>query len=91
MSITFQLPKVLADLAGGSRAIEASGATLGDAVSDVATRYPALAPRLRDAKGDPYEFVVFYLNDEDIRLLGGFATPVSDGDEITIVPAVAGG
>lgn len=90
MPITIQLPKVLADLAG-SRSIEANGATLGEAVNEVAGRFPALASRLRDDKGEPYEYVVFYLNDEDIRLIGGFDATVADGDEVTIVPAVAGG
>lgn len=90
MPITIQLPKVLADLAG-SRSIEANGSTLGEAVDEVAGRFPSLASRLRDDKGEPYEYVVFYLNDEDIRLIGGFGAPISDGDEVTIVPAVAGG
>ena len=90
MAVTLQLPTVLAKLAD-SRDIEASGHTVGEAVADVAARYPALAPRLRDAQGNPYPFVTFYLNDEDIRLRGGFAAPVQDGDEITIVPAIAGG
>jgi sulfur-carrier protein len=91
VSITIQLPKVLAGLAGGVREIEATGATLGEAVAEVAARFPALAPRLRDANGLPYEFVVYYLNDEDIRLSGGFGSPIADGDEVIIVPAVAGG
>jgi sulfur-carrier protein len=91
MAITIQLPKVLAELAGGVHEIEADGATLGDAVAAIAERFPALGPRLRDAAGNPYEFVVYYLNDEDIRLNGGFAAPIADGDEVVIVPAVAGG
>jgi molybdopterin converting factor small subunit len=91
MAITVQLPKVLAELAGGVREIEASGATLGDAVADLAARYPALGPRLRSDDGQPYEFVVYYLNDEDVRLQGGFSAAVRDGDEVIIVPAVAGG
>lgn len=91
MTITLQLPKVLADLAGGARVVEAAGGTVGEAVADVTARFPRLAPRLRDAEGRPYEFVVFYLNDEDIRLIGGFDAPVRAGDEVTIVPAVAGG
>ncbi len=91
MAITIQLPKVLAELAGGARELQAAGATLGEAVADVSSRFPALAPRLRDAQGNPYEFVVYYLNDEDVRLRGGFAVTVADGDEVIIVPAVAGG
>ncbi|HET7565911.1 MAG TPA: MoaD/ThiS family protein [Gemmatimonadaceae bacterium] len=91
MPITITLPTVLAKLADDQRTIEASGATLGETIADVATRFPQLAPRLRDADGNPYAFVTFYLNDEDIRFTGGFAAPVRDGDEVTIVPAIAGG
>lgn len=91
MPVTLSLPTVLARLAGGARTIEAGGATVGSVVGDVATRFPELAPRLRDAEGNPYPFVNFYLNDEDIRLLRGFDTAVTDGDELTIVPAIAGG
>jgi molybdopterin converting factor small subunit len=91
MSITLNLPAVLAKLADGQRTLEARGSTLADVVADVAGRYPALAPRLRDDGGKPYAFVTFYLNDDDIRFNGGFDATVTDGDEITIVPAIAGG
>ncbi len=91
MSVTLHLPNVLAKLADNQRAIELDARTVGEAVSTAAARYPALAPRLRDAEGRPYQFVTFYLNDEDIRLNGGFDAPVKDGDEVTVVPAVAGG
>lgn len=76
---------------GGTRAIEIDGATVGGALDQLVTRYPQLAPRLRDAHGAPYPFVTFYLNDEDVRLVGGSDTTVADGDDVTIVPAVAGG
>lgn len=91
MPVTFHLPSVLAAHVGGTRAIDAEGATVGIAIDDLVTRYPQLAPRLRDAHGAPYPFVTFYLNDDDVRLVGGFDATVSDGDEVTIVPAVAGG
>lgn len=90
MSVTLLLPTVLAKLADGQE-IAASGATVGEVIADVARRFPALAPRLRDEAGNPYPFVTFYLNDEDIRFSGGFGTPVADGDELTVVPAIAGG
>jgi sulfur-carrier protein len=90
MAVTLHLPAVLAKLAEGSP-VQAVGATVGEVVGDVAARYPSLAPRLRDASGAPYAFVTFYLNDEDIRFRGGFAAPVRDGDELTVVPAIAGG
>lgn len=91
MSATLSLPAVLARLANGSRVLEARGNTVGDLVSDVIQQHPELASRLRDDHGNPYPFVTFYLNDEDIRLTGGFATAVRDGDEVTVVPAIAGG
>jgi sulfur-carrier protein len=91
MAVTFSLPTVLARLADGNSTIHASGSTLGDVVADIAGKYPQLAPRLRDAEGGPYPFVTFYLNDEDIRFRSGFATPVREGDEITVVAAIAGG
>ena len=65
--------------------------TVGEVVGDVATAPPHLRPRLRDADGQPYPFVTFYLNDEDIRFHGGFDATVHDGDEVTVVPAIAGG
>jgi molybdopterin synthase sulfur carrier subunit len=91
MSVTINLPTILSRLAEGQRAISADGVTLGDAVADVSRRFPALAPRLVDVNGEPYPFVTFYLNDEDIRFTGGFEAVVHDGDEVTIVSAVAGG
>jgi molybdopterin converting factor small subunit len=91
MSVTLQLPSVLAKLADGHRTLEAQGTTLGAVVADVAVRFPNLAPRLRDEAGKPYPFVTFYVNDDDARRQGGFAASVRDGDEIIIVPAIAGG
>lgn len=91
MSVTVSLPSILSRLADGSRALIASGGTVGEAVSDLTSRFPSLAPRLVDEDGQPYPFVTYYLNDEDIRFAGGFDAAVRDGDELTIVSAVAGG
>ncbi len=91
MSITVHLPSMLSKLAENQPALEANGTTVGDALSDVIARFPALEPRLRDQEGNPYPFVTFYLNDEDIRFQGGFAAPIRDGDEVIVVPTVAGG
>ena len=91
MPVTLRIPTVLARSAGGQTVHEVRGATVGDVVADVASRHPELGPRLRDAKGEPYPYVVFYLDDEDIRFRNGFATPVADGAEIVVVPAIAGG
>ena len=91
MPVTLTLPAVLARLADDRRRHDVTGATVGEAIGDAAGRFAALAARLRDAAGEPYAFVTIYLNDEDVRLGGGFSTPVRDGDEIVVVPAVAGG
>ncbi|MDQ2931750.1 MAG: MoaD/ThiS family protein [Gemmatimonadota bacterium] len=90
MAVTLFLPTVLARLAD-SGTLRSEGDTVGEVVANIAGRYPDLAPRLRDENGDPYAFVTFYLNDEDIRFSGSFKSPVKDGDELTIVPAIAGG
>ncbi|HEV8123950.1 MAG TPA: MoaD/ThiS family protein [Gemmatimonadales bacterium] len=90
MAVTLYLPAVLAKIVD-ARSLDASGGTVGEIVADIAQRYPALAPRLREASGEPYPFVTFYLNDEDIRFRGGFDAAVRDGDELTVVPAIAGG
>lgn len=91
MPVSINLPTVLSKLADGQKLLEASGNTLGDVITELSLKYPNLAPRLRDDAGEPYPFVTFYLNDDDIRFNGGFSAPVKDGDELTIVPAIAGG
>lgn len=91
MPIALNLPNVLARLADGRRTVHGDGDTLGAVVADVSSRFPGLRPRLVDDGGNPYPYVTYYLNDEDIRFAGGFGAAVRDGDEVTIVPAVAGG
>jgi molybdopterin converting factor small subunit len=91
MAISIHLPAILAPLANGTRVVDIDGPTVGAAVQALTQRYPALAPRLIDERGEQYPFVAIYLNDDDIRLVGGFAATVRDGDELAIVPAVAGG
>lgn len=91
MPVPIFLPSALAAHTGGQRQLHAEGPTVGAALDDLVARFPTVGPRLRDAAGEPYPFVTVYLNDEDIRLANGFATMVREGDEIVIVPAVAGG
>ncbi len=85
------LPSVLTPFTGGQPTLPVSGRTVGEAVDDLTRRFPALAPRLRDERGQPYPFVTIYVNDEDIRFVGGFDAVVQADDEVSIVPAVAGG
>ena len=91
MPVTLKLPTVLAKAAGGQTVHQAKGGTVGEVVADVSTRYPELSSRLRDARGEPYPYVIFYLDDEDIRFQQGFKTPVAEDAEIVVVPAIAGG
>ncbi len=91
MPVTIRLPTVLARSAGGQTALEARAGTVREIVAEVAARHPGLGPRLQDAEGRPYPYVVFYVDDEDIRFRSGFATAVRDGGEVVVVPAIAGG
>jgi molybdopterin converting factor small subunit len=70
--------------------VEGSGGTIAELIGDLDTRYGGLRDRLQDESG-LRRFVNVYLNDEDVRFLGGLETPVKDGDTVTVLPAVAGG
>ncbi len=91
MAVTVRIPTVLARAAGDETSHQAKGATVGEVVGDLAARHPELGAKLRDEQGRPWPWVVFYVNDEDIRFQKGFNTPVADGAEILVVPAIAGG
>ncbi len=90
MSIEVRIPTILRQYTAGEKAVEAAGGTLAELISDLDTRHPGLRDRLVDDKG-LRRFVNVYLNDEDVRFLGGLETSVSDGDSVTVLPAVAGG
>ena len=90
MSIEVRIPTILRQYTGGEKAVEASGGTLHELITDLDARHPGLRDRLVDDKG-LRRFVNVYLNDEDIRFLKNLETPVKSGDEISIVPAIAGG
>ena len=90
MAIEVRIPTILRSYTGGAKAVEGSGATLADLISDLEERHSGLRERLVDDSG-LRRFVNVYINDEDVRFLGGLATPVSDGDTVTVLPAVAGG
>jgi sulfur-carrier protein len=90
MAIEVKIPTILRTYTDGQKSVEGSGATLGELFADLDGRYDGLRARLVDEAG-LRRFVNVYLNDEDVRFLGGLAAPVSDGDTITVLPAVAGG
>jgi molybdopterin converting factor small subunit len=90
MAIEVRIPTILRTYTDGAKAVEGSGDTLDALFSDLDARHPGLRERLVDA-GELRRFVNVYLNDEDVRFLGGINTSVAAGDNVTILPAVAGG
>jgi molybdopterin converting factor small subunit len=91
MAVTIKLPTVLRPHEGGERQIDAAGATVGAVMGDLIGRFPSLKDQLFESEASLRRFVNVYLNDDDIRYLGGLEAGVSDGDRLTILPAVAGG
>ena len=91
MAVTVKLPTQLRDAAGGAAAAQVQGATVGEALQALYAEHDELRGRIADEGGGLRRFVNVYLGGEDIRFLDGLETPVADGDEVTILPAVAGG
>lgn len=90
MAVEVRVPTILRTYTGGEKVVTANGASLQEVIADLDSSYPGIAERLVDDSG-LRRFVNVYINDEDVRFLGGLATEVSDGDSVTILPAVAGG
>ncbi|MET4432872.1 MULTISPECIES: MoaD/ThiS family protein [unclassified Mycolicibacterium] len=93
MTITVSIPTILRTHTGGEKRVSASGDTLQAVISDLEANYSGISERLIDAgnAGKLHRFVNIYVNDEDVRFSGGLDTVISDGDSVTILPAVAGG
>ncbi len=90
MSVEVRIPTILRAYTGGDKVVTGEGADLRALVADLDGRYPGIGERLVDEQG-LRRYVNVYLNDEDVRFLGGLDTVVADGDSVTILPAVAGG
>ncbi|MEE1752299.1 MoaD/ThiS family protein [Streptomyces sp. SP18CS02] len=90
MAIEVRIPTILRTYTDGAKAVQGSGATIADLLADLETRHAGIRARIVD--GDQLRrFVNVYLNDEDVRFLDGISTKLADGDNVTILPAVAGG
>jgi sulfur-carrier protein len=87
----FRIPGPLRRLSDGQTTVDVSAGDLASAIDALDARYPGFRDRLLDENGELRQFVNVYLNDEDVRLGSGLAEKVGEGDEISIVPAVAGG
>ena len=88
---TVRIPTPLRKLTQGLEEVSAAGDTIGAVLVDLEAKYPGLKERLCDDKGQVRRFVNIFANDEDIRFLQNLDTPVKESDEISIVPAIAGG
>ena len=91
MPTKVRIPTPLRKLTNNEELVEVTAATIGDAIKELQSRFPGIEERLVDEKGEVRRFVNIYVNEEDIRFLQNRATPLKDGDEISIIPAIAGG
>ncbi|MCH7713893.1 MAG: MoaD/ThiS family protein [Chloroflexi bacterium] len=91
MSVLVRIPTPLRRMTGGKDKVEVESSTLGEMVDTLESAYPGFKERLVDENGELRYFVNIYVNGEDVRFLQGLATATKTGDEVSIVPAVAGG
>jgi sulfur-carrier protein len=90
MAIEVRIPTILRTYTDGEKAVSAEGATLSALIDDLEGNHPGIKDRLID-DGDLRRFVNLYINDEDVRFIGGLEATLSDGDTVVVLPAVAGG
>jgi molybdopterin converting factor small subunit len=90
MSVEVRIPTILRTFTGGAKAVHGNGATLQQVLDDIEARNPGLKDRIVEAE-TLRRFVNVYVNDEDVRFTGGLGTALNDGDQVVVLPAVAGG
>ena len=90
MAVTVSVPTILRSHTDGEKSVEASGSNVGEVIEDLEAKYSGIKARLV-TEGSLHRFVNVYVNDEDVRFVGGLDAAVQDGDNVTILPAVAGG
>ena len=91
MSVTVRVPTTLRTLTAGASEVEVDGATVGDALAALDQAHPGFGERLLDDDGNLRRFVNVFVADDDVRFMDGLATPIPDGETLSIIPAVAGG
>ncbi len=91
MSAKVRIPTPLRKLTNNEELVEVSATTVGGVINELQTRFPGIKERLLDETGTVRRFVNVYVNEEDIRFLQNQQTPINSGDEISIIPAIAGG
>ena len=90
MAVTVSIPTILRTHTGGEKSVQASGSNIGEVIENLESQYGGIKTRLVK-EGVLHRFVNVYVNDEDVRFVGGLEAVVKDGDNVTILPAVAGG
>lgn len=91
MSVQVHVTSVIQKAVEGQRQFAADGGTVAELIENIERRYPGFRSQIMDPQGQLHRFVNIYLNDEDIRYLGGADTALKDGDQVSILPALAGG
>ena len=91
MSATVRIPTILRTYTGGASEVSAEGATLRAVIDSLEAQFAGIGSRVLDDSGQLRRFVNVYVNDDDVRFLDGLSTPVADGAQLSIIPAVAGG
>ena len=91
MAKKVRIPTPLRKLTNGAELVDVNAPTVGSAIAELQSRFPGIKERLVDENGEVRRFVNVYVNEEDIRFLQNQQTPLKDGDEISIIPAIAGG
>ena len=91
MAITIEIPTAFRRFTDGTPKVDSRAKTVAEALNDLTARFPALLRHVRDEQGQVRQFLNVYLNEEDIRFLGGPTYAFQDGDEILLVPSIAGG
>jgi sulfur-carrier protein len=91
MAKNVRIPTPLRKLTNNEETVEVSAGTIGELIAELQSRYPGIQERLLDDQGQVRRFVNVYVNEEDIRFLKNQETPLKEGDEISIIPAIAGG
>ena len=91
MSITIEIPTAFRRFTDGAPKLDCSAATVAEALDSLTTRFPDLSRHVRDESGQIRQFLNIYLNEEDIRFLGGESCSLKEGDRVLLVPSIAGG
>ena len=91
MPVTIEIPTAFRRFTDGTPKIDCSAATIAEALNDLSSRFPALSRHVRDEEGQIRQFLNVYLNEEDIRFLGGEGCSLKEGDRVLLVPSIAGG